>query len=150
MLQNRLVAVSRRSSSNWAEVILSLYWMTQISKLHQPAMPVMKEETFGPAAPVMIVKDDDEAVRYANNSEFGLGSSVWSRDIRRAEKVARQLHAGMVTVNNIVVSDPRMPFGGVKESGIGRELSRYGMLEFTNIKSIRLYEKSPLAFVHVE
>src|SRR5437870_7067704 len=113
-------------------------------------MPVMKEETFGPAAPVMIVRDDDEAVRYANNSEFGLGSSVWSRDIRRAEKVARQLQAGMVTVNNIVVSDPRMPFGGVKKSGIGRELSRYGMLEFTNIKSIRLYEKSPLAFVHVE
>src|SRR5437016_3181913 len=98
-------------------------------------MPVMKEETFGPVAPVMIVKDDDEAVRYANNSEFGLGSSVWSRDIRRAERAARQLQAGMVTVNNIVVSDPRMPFGGVKKSGIGRELSRYGMLEFTNIKS---------------
>jgi succinate-semialdehyde dehydrogenase/glutarate-semialdehyde dehydrogenase/succinyl-CoA reductase len=116
----------------------------------KPDMPVMKEETFGPAAPVMIVKDDDEAVRYANNSEFGLGSSVWSRDVRRAEKVARQLQAGLVTVNNIVVSDPRMPFGGVKKSGIGRELSRYGMLEFTNIKSIRLYEKSPLAFVHVE
>ena len=116
----------------------------------EPDMPVMKEETFGPAAPVMIVKDDDEAVRYANDSEFGLGSSVWSRDIRRAEKVARQLQAGMVTVNNIVVSDPRMPFGGVKKSGIGRELSRYGMLEFTNIKSVRLYEKSPLAFVHVE
>jgi acyl-CoA reductase-like NAD-dependent aldehyde dehydrogenase len=116
----------------------------------EPDMPVMKEETFGPAAPVMIVKDDDEAVRYANNSEFGLGSSVWSRDVRRAEKVARQLQTGMVTVNNIVVSDPRMPFGGIKKSGIGRELSRYGMLEFTNIKSVRLYEKSPLAFVHVE
>ena len=116
----------------------------------EPEMPVMKEETFGPAAPVMMVKDDDEAVRYANNSEFGLGSSVWSRDVRRAEKVARQLQAGIVTVNNIVVSDPRMPFGGVKKSGIGRELSRYGMLEFSNIKSIRLYEKSPLAFVHVE
>jgi acyl-CoA reductase-like NAD-dependent aldehyde dehydrogenase len=116
----------------------------------EPDMPVMKEETFGPAAPVMIVKDDDEALTYANNTEFGLGSSVWSKDIRRAEKVARQLHAGMVTVNNTVVSDPRMPFGGVKKSGIGRELSRYGMLEFSNIKSIRLYEKSPLAFVHVE
>jgi succinate-semialdehyde dehydrogenase/glutarate-semialdehyde dehydrogenase/succinyl-CoA reductase len=116
----------------------------------EPEMPVMKEETFGPAAPVMIVKEDYEAVRHANNSEFGLGSSVWSRDIRRAEKVARQIAAGIVTVNNTVVSDPRMPFGGVKKSGIGRELSRYGMLEFTNIKSIRLYEKSPLAFVHVE
>jgi acyl-CoA reductase-like NAD-dependent aldehyde dehydrogenase len=116
----------------------------------EPDMPVMKEETFGPAAPVMIVKDDDEAVRSANKSVFGLGSSVWSRDVRRAEKVAQQISAGMVTVNNIVVSDPRMPFGGIKKSGIGRELSRYGMLEFTNIKSTRLYEKSPLAYVHVE
>ena len=116
----------------------------------EPSMPVMKEETFGPAAPVMAVKDDDDAVRHANMSDFGLGCSVWGRDIRRAEKVARQITTGMVTVNNIVVSDPRMPFGGVKKSGIGRELSRYGMLEFTNIKSIRLFEKSPLAYVHVE
>lgn len=113
-------------------------------------MPVMKEETFGPAAPVMVVKDDADAVKFANMTEFGLGGSVWGRDIRRAEKIARQISTGMVTVNNIVVSDPRMPFGGVKKSGIGRELSRYGMLEFTNIKSIRIYEKSPLAFVHVE
>ena len=116
----------------------------------EPDMPVMKEETFGPAAPVMTVKDDDDAVRHANRSDFGLGCSVWGRDVRRAEKVARQVTTGMVTVNNIVVSDPRMPFGGVKKSGIGRELSRYGMLEFTNIKSIRLFEKSPLAYVHVE
>jgi len=115
-----------------------------------PDMPVMKEETFGPAAPVMAVKDNDDAVRHANRSDFGLGCSVWGRDVRRAEKVARQVTTGMVTVNNIVVSDPRMPFGGVKKSGIGRELSRYGMLEFTNIKSIRLFEKSPLAYVHVE
>jgi acyl-CoA reductase-like NAD-dependent aldehyde dehydrogenase len=113
-------------------------------------MPVMKEETFGPAAPVMVVRNDDDAIIRANKSEFGLGASVWGRDVRRAEKVARQISTGMVTVNNIVVSDPRMPFGGVKNSGIGRELSRYGMLEFTNIKSIRLFEKSPLAYVHVE
>src|SRR2546428_7084173 len=113
-------------------------------------MPVMKEETFGPAAPVMIVKDDDEAVRYANNSEFGLGSSVWSRDIRRAEKVARQMQTGKVTLKNIVVVDPPMPVGGGKKNGIGRELPRYGKVRFTKIKSIRLYEKSPLAFVHVE
>ncbi len=116
----------------------------------KPDMPVMKEETFGPAAPVMIVKDDADAIKHANRSDFGLGGSVWGRDIRRADKIARQLATGMVTVNNIVVSDPRMPFGGIKNSGIGRELSRYGMLEFTNIKSIRLFEKSPLAYVHVE
>src|SRR3989449_9923364 len=79
-----------------------------------PEMPVMKEETFGPAAPVMIVKDDDEAVRYASNSEFGLGSSVWSRDIRRSEKAALQLQTGIVTVNKFAASAPRMPVAGIK------------------------------------
>jgi succinate-semialdehyde dehydrogenase/glutarate-semialdehyde dehydrogenase/succinyl-CoA reductase len=113
-------------------------------------MRIMKEETFGPAAPVMAVKDENEAIRLANKSEFGLGASVWGTDTRRAEKVAREVSAGLVTVNNVVVSDPRMPFGGVRHSGIGRELSRYGMLEFTNIKSVRIYEKSPLAHAHVE
>jgi acyl-CoA reductase-like NAD-dependent aldehyde dehydrogenase len=116
----------------------------------EPDMPVMKEETFGPVAPIMVVKDDADAIKYANMSSFGLGGSIWGRDIQRAEKIARQLSTGMVTVNNIVVSDPRMPFGGVKNSGIGRELSRYGMLEFTNVKSIRLFDRSPLAYVHVE
>jgi succinate-semialdehyde dehydrogenase/glutarate-semialdehyde dehydrogenase/succinyl-CoA reductase len=115
-----------------------------------PEMRMMKEETFGPAAPVMAVKDENEAIRHANNSEFGLGATVWGTDTRRAEKVAREISAGLVTVNNVVVSDPRMPFGGVRHSGIGRELSRYGMLEFTNIKSVRVYEKSPLAHAHVE
>ena len=115
-----------------------------------PKMRMMKEETFGPGAPVMVVKDDDEAVKYANTSEFGLGASVWGQDIRRAEKVARQIATGLVSVNNVVVSDPRIPFGGVKKSGFGRELSRYGLLEFTNIKSVRLYEKSPIAHVRVE
>src|SRR5690348_1623492 len=115
-----------------------------------PKMRIMKEETFGPAAPLISVRDEDEAIRLANNSEFGLGASVWGIDTRRAEKVARQVSTGLVTVNNVVVSDPRMPFGGVRHSGIGRELSRYGMLEFTNIKSTRVYEKSPLAHAHVE
>src|SRR5438094_589183 len=115
-----------------------------------PEMRIMKEETFGPAAPVIVVKDENEAIRLANRSEFGLGATVWGTDTRRAEKVAREVSAGLVTVNNVVVSDPRMPFGGVRHSGIGRELSRYGMLEFTNIKSIRVYEKSPLAHAHVE
>ncbi len=116
----------------------------------KPEMRVMKEETFGPVAPVMDVKDDDEAVELANRSDFGLGASVWGQDIRRAEKVANQVATGLVSVNNLVVSDPRMPFGGVKNSGVGRELSRYGLLEFANIKSVRLYEKSPLAHARVE
>ncbi len=116
----------------------------------KPEMRVMKEETFGPVAPVMVVADDDEAVKYANMSDFGLGASVWGEDIRRAEKIARQIATGLVSVNNVVVSDPRIPFGGVKNSGFGRELSRYGLLEFTNIKSVRLYEKSPLTHARVE
>jgi acyl-CoA reductase-like NAD-dependent aldehyde dehydrogenase len=115
-----------------------------------PKMRIMKEETFGPAAPVVAVKDENEAIKLANDSEFGLGATVWGIDTRRAEKVAREISAGLVTINNVVVSDPRMPFGGVRHSGIGRELSRYGMLEFTNIKSVRVYEKSPLAHAHVE
>jgi acyl-CoA reductase-like NAD-dependent aldehyde dehydrogenase len=113
-------------------------------------MRVMKEETFGPVAPVMVVKDDDQAIEFANRSEFGLGASVWGQEIRRAEKIANQVSTGLVSVNNVVVSDPRMPFGGVKNSGVGRELARYGLLEFTNIRSVRVYEKSPLAHARVE
>jgi succinate-semialdehyde dehydrogenase/glutarate-semialdehyde dehydrogenase/succinyl-CoA reductase len=131
----------RRKGSFYAPTII-----TNISK----EMRMMKEETFGPAAPVIAVKDENEAIRLANTSEFGLGATVWGTDTRRAEKVAREISAGLVTINNVVVSDPRMPFGGVRHSGIGRELSRYGMLEFTNIKSVRVYEKSPLAHAHVE
>lgn len=131
----------RRKGSFYAPTIL-----TNVT----PEMRIMNEETFGPAAPVMAVEDEDEAITLANKSEFGLGATVWGTDTRRAEKVARDVSAGLVTVNNVVVSDPRMPFGGVRHSGIGRELSRYGMLEFTNIKSVRIYEKSPLAHAHVE
>ena len=131
----------RRKGSFYAPTII-----TSVST----EMRIMREETFGPAAPVMVVKDASEAIRLANRSEFGLGATVWGTDTRRAEKIAREISAGLVTVNNVVVSDPRMPFGGVRHSGIGRELSRYGMLEFTNIKSVRVYEKSPLAHAHVE
>ncbi len=116
----------------------------------RPEMRVMREETFGPVAPVMVVKDDGEAVKLANRSSFGLGASVWGQDVRRAEKVARQVATGLVSVNNVVVSDPRIPFGGVKDSGFGRELARYGMLEFANIKAVRLYEKPPLVHARVE
>jgi len=102
-------------------------------------MAVMKEETFGPVAPIMVVADEREAVRLANTSEFGLGASVWTEDEEKGESLARLLEAGLVTVNGRVASDPRLPFGGVKKSGVGRELSRYGILEFVNIKSVRIY-----------
>ena len=82
-----------------------------------------------------------EAIKIANNSQFGLGASIWTRDLIKAEKLSKLVESGIVTVNNVVISDPRIPFGGVKHSGFGRELSRYGMLEFVNIKSVRFYDQ---------
>ena len=104
----------------------------------KPSMPIAKEEVFGPAGPVIIVKNEAEAIKVANNSRFGLAGCVWTKDIERAERVARQLQSGMVGINSVIHSDPRVPFGGVKESGVGRELSRYGILEFTNTKSVMI------------
>jgi succinate-semialdehyde dehydrogenase/glutarate-semialdehyde dehydrogenase len=103
-------------------------------------MRVVREEVFGPIAPVIVVKDADEAVRVANDSEFGLGGSVWTADLARGEAIARRLESGTVFVNSIVKSDPRMPFGGVKKSGLGRELSRFGLLEFVNVKGLNIYK----------
>ncbi|MGI9011293.1 MAG: NAD-dependent succinate-semialdehyde dehydrogenase [Nitrososphaeraceae archaeon] len=102
---------------------------------------IAKEETFGPIAPITIVNDEIEAIKLANNSEFGLGASIWTTDLEKAEKLTNMIQAGIVTVNNVVISDPRVPFGGIKKSGFGRELSRYGMLEFVNIKSVRFYDE---------
>lgn len=99
-------------------------------------MEVVKEEVFGPAAPIIIVKNEEEAIREANNSEFGLGASIWTNNIERGIRLARQIESGIVSVNEMVKSDPRLPFGGVKKSGIGRELSEFGIKEFVNIKSI--------------
>lgn len=121
------------------------YYTPTVMTNVNPKMRVMKEEVFGPVAPVMVVADEKEAVEMANESDYGLGASVWGSDVRRAEKVTQQLDAGIVTVNNVVASDPRVPFGGIKKSGIGRELSRFGILEFTNIRAVRIYEKSPVA-----
>ena len=105
-----------------------------------PKMQIATEETFGPVAPITIVDDEAEAMRLANDSQFGLGASIWTQDLAKAERLSRLVESGIVTINNVVISDPRIPFGGIKHSGFGRELSRYGMLEFVNIKSIRFYD----------
>ncbi len=106
-----------------------------------PNMRIVNEEVFGPAAPILIADNEKEAIKLANNSQFGLGASIWTQDLENAEVLSSIIKSGIVSVNNVVVSDPRVPFGGVKKSGFGRELSRYGMLEFVNIKSIRLYDQ---------
>jgi acyl-CoA reductase-like NAD-dependent aldehyde dehydrogenase len=104
-------------------------------------MRLAREEVFGPVAPIIIADDDLRAIELANNTEYGLGASIWTEDLEKAEKYYRSIQSGIVSVNNVVASDPRVPFGGVKMSGFGRELSRYGMLEFVNIKSVRFYDE---------
>lgn len=104
-------------------------------------MKVGYEETFGPVAAITVVEDERNAIKYANDTCFGLGASLWTQDLVKADKYSRLMESGMVSVNNVLVSDPRIPFGGVKKSGFGRELSRYGMLEFVNMKSIRYYDQ---------
>lgn len=99
-------------------------------------MPAFDEETFGPVAAVIRAKDEADAVRLANDSAFGLGASLWTQDRARAEHMAAQIEAGAIFVNGLVKSDPRLPFGGIKRSGYGRELSEYGIREFVNIKSV--------------
>ena len=104
------------------------------------ACPVANEEVFGPVAAVFPVSGEDEAVELANSSRYGLGTSVWTEDLRRGEDLTRRIDAGMTFVNGLVRSDPRLPFGGVKESGYGRELAADGIREFTNKKTVWIQE----------
>jgi len=106
-------------------------------------MPVFQKETFGPVMPVFKVKNEEEAIRLANESEFGLGGSVWTRDLERGIRVARQVQSGAMFVNGMTKSDPRLPFGGIGKSGYGRELSYYGIKEFVNIKTIWVGASQP-------
>jgi succinate-semialdehyde dehydrogenase/glutarate-semialdehyde dehydrogenase len=105
-----------------------------------PNMKVLTDEVFGPIAPIVVVKNEDEAVRAANNTEYGLGAAIWSRNTERAERMAKRIESGFVAINDMVRSDPRLPFGGVKKSGVGRELSHFGLKEFVNIKTVVVKE----------
>lgn len=109
-----------------------------------PGMPAFDQETFGPVAAIIRVPDEEEAVRLANASVFGLGAAVFTRDLERGERIARRLQAGSVFVNKAVASDPRLPFGGIRDSGYGRELGIYGIREFVNIKTVVIESSSPV------
>ncbi len=102
-------------------------------------MKVMSEETFGPVAPIITVKNEQEAIRTANSTQFGLGASVWTKDREKGALLARKLEAGMVAVNAFFRPEACMPFGGIKESGMGREMAKHGFYEFVHLKSIKIY-----------
>ena len=102
----------------------------------RPEMPAGYEEVFGPVAALMRVADANEAVRVANQTPYGLGSSIWTANVKNAKRIARRIEAGQVFINGIVASDPRLPFGGIKRSGYGRELSELGIREFVNIQTV--------------
>lgn len=102
----------------------------------RPGMPAYDEEMFGPVASIIAVRDENDAVEVANDNRYGLGASIWTQDIRKAQQLARRIQSGAVFINEIVKSDPRMPFGGVKKSGYGRELSHFGIREFVNVQSV--------------
>jgi succinate-semialdehyde dehydrogenase/glutarate-semialdehyde dehydrogenase len=102
----------------------------------RPGMPAFDDEVFGPVAALVRAVDEDQALELANASRFGLGGSVWTRDSRRGEAFARRMACGSAFVNGLVKSDPRLPFGGIKASGYGRELSLLGIREFVNAKTV--------------
>ena len=112
------------------------YYEASILDKVVPGIRAYHEEFFGPVAIVIRANDEADALRIANDCPFGLAGSVWTRDSARGERMARQIQAGAVFVNGMVKSDPRLPFGGIKRSGYGRELSRHGLREFVNTKTI--------------
>jgi acyl-CoA reductase-like NAD-dependent aldehyde dehydrogenase len=102
----------------------------------EPAMTAFREETFGPLAAIVRARDADHAIELANDSTFGLGGALWTRDVERGKALAARVESGAVFVNGMTASDPRLPFGGIKHSGYGRELSYFGIREFMNVQTV--------------
>src|SRR5919206_1582209 len=143
-LRDALVSQVERSLSVGAHAVVGggpldrkgYFYAPTVLEGVEDSMPTFREETFGPVAAVIRARDADDAVRLANDTEDGPGSNLWTRDTERAKQLARRIEAGNVFINGMVASDPRLPFGGVKRSGYGRELGAYGIREFTNIQTI--------------
>jgi len=111
------------------------YEPTILSNLKK-GMPAYDDEIFGPVASLIKANDSEDAIHIANDSPFGLGASLWTSNKETAKKLAGKIESGSVFINGMVKSDPRLPFGGIKKSGYGRELSHYGIKEFVNIKTV--------------
>jgi succinate-semialdehyde dehydrogenase/glutarate-semialdehyde dehydrogenase len=143
-LRDRLADQVQRSLSAGARVLTGGYPLKQKGFYYAPTlladvapgMPAFDEELFGPVAALIAADDADHAVRLANQTPFGLGASIWTTDEHLAEQLAARIDAGNVFINGPVKSDPRLPFGGVKHSGYGRELSQFGLREFVNVKTV--------------
>lgn len=143
-LRDALHAQVERSVQEGAKLVIGgqsvdsegYYYLPTVLDNVTPQMTAAIEETFGPVAAVIRVKSEEEAVAVANNTEFGLGAAVWTGNVEHGYHVARNIEAGAVFVNGLVASDARLPFGGIKQSGYGRELGELGIREFTNVKTL--------------
>ena len=140
-LAEKLYHQVQRSIAKGAEIILGgkvngcNYQPTLLMNV-QAGMPAFDEEIFGPVFSIIQVKDEGEAIEFANASRYGLGGNIWTKDTDKAMTLAKKINSGSVFINSMVKSEPALPFGGVKKSGYGRELSKHGIMEFVNVKTI--------------
>lgn len=127
---------SRKNELIWGGEHSGCNFQPSLIRMKKTSDQVFNEETFGPVACIYTAGNEEEAINMANETSFGLGASLWTRDIEKAHRIASGIDSGFVAVNSMVKSDARLPFGGVKQSGYGRELSYFGIHEFVNIKSV--------------